>query len=282
MACKKILTIQDISCVGQCSMTVALPVLSAWGHETCVLPTALLSTHTGGFGTPEVIHFDEALQGFWKHWQQNHISFDAVLVGYLGSCSAVKIAEDIVDRLLAPGGICIVDPAMADHGKLYCGLNEDYAHAICSLCRRADYILPNMTEAALLTGTPWREDLDSASIKALCTRMNHPCIILKGKRSSDSKYKYENFLWQKGQLSVFRHSAVPGSFSGTGDLFAACFTVALLLGIETGMAIDIAGGLTGLCVENTIRESAHWYGIRFETILPNITQISQNVLKSYK
>ena len=282
MACKKILTIQDISCVGQCSMTVALPVLSAWGHETCVLPTALLSTHTGGFGTPEVIHFDEALQGFWKHWQQNHISFDAVLVGYLGSCSAVKIAEDIVDRLLAPGGICIVDPAMADHGKLYCGLNEDYAHAICSLCRRADYILPNMTEAALLTGTPWREDLDSASIKALCTKMNHPCIILKGKRSSDSKYKYENFLWQKGQLSVFRHSAVPGSFSGTGDLFAACFTGALLLGIETGMAIDIAGRLTGLCVENTIRESAHWYGIRFETILPNITQISQNILKSYK
>lgn len=280
MACKKILTIQDISCVGQCSMTVALPVLSAWGHETCVLPTALLSTHTGGFGTPEVIHFDEALQGFWKHWQQNHISFDAVLVGYLGSCSAVKIAEDIVDRLLAPGGICIVDPAMADHGKLYCGLNEDYAHAICSLCRRADYILPNMTEAALLTGTPWREDLDSVSIKALCTRMNHPCIILKGKRTSDSKY--ENFLWQKGQLSVFRHSAVPGSFSGTGDLFAACFTGALLLGIETGMAIDIAGRLTGLCVENTIRESAHWYGIRFETILPNITQISQNVLKSYK
>ena len=280
MACKRILTIQDISCVGQCSMTVALPVLSAWGHETCVLPTALLSTHTGGFGTPEVIHFDEALQGFWKHWQQNHISFDAVLVGYLGSCSAVKIAEDIVDRLLAPGGICIVDPAMADHGKLYGGLDEDYAHAICSLCRRADYILPNMTEAALLTGTPWREDLDSVSIKALCTRMNHPCIILKGKRSSDSKY--ENFLWQKGQLSVFRHSAVPGSFSGTGDLFAACFTGALLLGIETGMAIDIAGRLTGLCVENTIRESAHWYGIRFETILPNITQISQNVLKSYK
>ena len=280
MAYKRILTIQDISCVGQCSMTVALPVLSAWGHETCVLPTALLSTHTGGFGIPEVIHFDEALQGFWKHWQQNSITFDAILVGYLGSCSAVKTAEDIVDRLLAPGGICIVDPAMADHGKLYSGLNEDYAHAIGSLCRRADCILPNLTEAALLTGAPWTENLDSASIKALCTRMNHPCIILKGNKTSDSTY--ENFLWDKGKLSVFRHSGVPGSFSGTGDLFAACFTGALLLGMEKGMAIDIAGKLTGLCAENTVRESAHWYGIRFETILPNITQISQNILKSYK
>ena len=127
MSYKRILTIQDISCVGQCSMTVALPILSACGHETCILPTALLSTHTGGFGKPAVVHFDSILDEMWRHWQENEISFDAILVGYLGSVPAVQTAERIMDTMLAPGGITIVDPAFADHGKRYSGLTEEYA-----------------------------------------------------------------------------------------------------------------------------------------------------------
>ena len=156
MAYKRILTIQDISCVGQCSMTVALPILSACGHETCILPTALLSTHTGGFGKPVVVHFDDVLDGMWRHWQENSIAFDAILVGYLGSVEAVKTAGKIMDTMLAPGGISIVDPAVADHGKRYSGLSEEYARAMEGLCRRADIILPNVTEAAMFTGIPYR------------------------------------------------------------------------------------------------------------------------------
>ena len=115
---RRVLTMQDISCVGQCSTTVALPILSACGLEACILPTALLSTHTGGFGKPAVVHFDGALTDIWHHWQENGITFDAILVGYLGSLEAVKAAGEIIDRLLAPGGVAIVDPAMADNGKL--------------------------------------------------------------------------------------------------------------------------------------------------------------------
>ena len=148
MAYKRILTIQDISCVGQCSITVAMPILSACGHETCILPTALLSTHTGGFGKPSVVHFGNALDNLWKHWRENQITFDAILVGYLGSVSAVETASRILEELLAPDGISIVDPAMADHGKRYSGLSEEYAAAMEALCRRADLILPNITEAA--------------------------------------------------------------------------------------------------------------------------------------
>ena len=103
MGYKRTLVIQDISCVGQCSMTVALPILSACGHETCILPTALLSTHTGGFGKPEVIHFDEALNRIVEHWKKNEILFDAILVGYLGTVPAVRTAGQIMDELLAPG-----------------------------------------------------------------------------------------------------------------------------------------------------------------------------------
>ena len=115
--------------MGQCSMTVAMPILSACGHETCILPTALLSTHTGGFGKPVVVHMGEALEGMWRHWKENQISFDAILVGYLGSVAAIEIAEQILSEMLAPGGISIVDPAMADHGKLYSGFDEAYAKA---------------------------------------------------------------------------------------------------------------------------------------------------------
>lgn len=119
MAYKRILTIQDISCVGQCSMTVAIPILSACGHECCILPTAVLSTHTGGFGKPAVVHLDDSLDAMWNHWRNQGITFDAIYTGYLGSTGAVQAAMEIADSLMAPGGLLIVDPAMADHGKRY-------------------------------------------------------------------------------------------------------------------------------------------------------------------
>ena len=133
MAYKRVLTIQDISCVGQCSMTVALPVLSACGLETCNLPTAMLSTHTGGFGKPHVVHLSDAIAPTVRHWQENDITFDAILVGYLGSIAAVEAVSEVLNTMLAPGGVSIVDPAMADHGKRYSGLDEAYAQAIKAL-----------------------------------------------------------------------------------------------------------------------------------------------------
>ena len=133
MNCKRILTIQDISCVGQCSMTVAMPILSACGHETCILPTAVLSTHTGGFGKPAVAHLDGILEAMWKHWKENDIAFDAIYTGYLGSVAAVETAMALSEKMLAPGGVLIVDPAMADHGKRYSGLDEAYAAFLQSI-----------------------------------------------------------------------------------------------------------------------------------------------------
>ena len=118
MSYKRILTIQDISCVGQCSLTVALPVLSACGHETCVLPTALLSTHTGGFGKPAILPLSHALPEILEHWKKNGITFDVVLTGYLGSISAIHTAKQIKDTMRSPKGIWIVDPALADNGSI--------------------------------------------------------------------------------------------------------------------------------------------------------------------
>ena len=273
MAYKRILTIQDISCVGQCSMTVALPILSACGHETCILPTALLSTHTGGFGKPSVIHMDSALDGFWKHWMENEITFDAILVGYLGSIPAIEMTQKILDQLLAPGGLAIVDPAMADHGKLYSGFDEAYARAMEGLCRKADIILPNVTEAAMFSGFPYCEQLTEVYVRGLLQALNHPQVILTGVGYREGETGAAVFC--NGSISHYHHPKIDRNFHGTGDMFAASFTGALLQGKTMEESIKIAGDFVCKAIENTVASPAHWYGVKFETALTDLIQSLQ-------
>ena len=180
MAYKRILTIQDISCVGQCSLTVALPILSACGHETCILPTAMLSTHTGGFQQPVVRQLAGAMEEMAAHWQREKITFDAIYVGYLGSIPAIESTARILDTMLAPEGVSIVDPAMGDNGTLYSGFDMDYAAAMKGLCKKADIILPNITEAALFARRPFQEELTEAYVNCLMDGLEHPCAVLTG------------------------------------------------------------------------------------------------------
>ena len=133
-------------------MTVALPVLSACGHEVCILPSALLSTHTGGFSNPAVTQLADRMAATWQHWQREGIRFDIIYTGYLGSIAAIRETEAIIDALLMPDGIVVVDPAMADHGKLYKGFDDAYAAAMKELCAKADVIMPNITEASMFAG----------------------------------------------------------------------------------------------------------------------------------
>lgn len=268
MAYKRILTIQDISCVGQCSMTVALPILSACGHETCILPTALLSTHTGGFGKPAAVHFEDALDGMWRHWQENDITFDAILVGYLGSVRAVQTAGEILDALLAPGGISIVDPAFADHGKRYSGLTEEYVRAMEGLCRRADIILPNVTEAAVFAGLPYREELEEGYVAGLLDALDHPCVILTGTGCREGE---TGVTIQDGKdRSAYFHPKIGKNCHGTGDMFAACFTGALLQGKTKLESVQIAADFVCKAIEKTVEAPVHWYGVKFEQALPEL------------
>ena len=254
-------------------MTVALPILSACGHETCILPTALLSTHTGGFGKPVVVHLDQALMGMWQHWKENGIVFDAILVGYLGSAAAVETAEQILSEMLAPGGIGIVDPAMADHGKLYSGFDENYAAAMERLCRKADIILPNITEAAMFAGMEYRETLDEAYISRLLKKLAHPCVILTGvgyRAGETGAAVYSN-----GILEQYTHPRVEKNFHGTGDMFAAAFTGALMQEKSLKESVKIAADFVCRAIENTCAAPAHWYGVKFETALPDLIRMLQ-------
>ena len=266
MSVRRILTVQDISCVGQCSMTVALPVLSACGHETCVLPTLLLSTHTGGFGTPEIVRFSDRLEPIIAHWKEKHITFDAVLTGYLGSIQAIDAAAEILNTLLVPGGVAIVDPAMADNGKLYSGFDGAYVEKMKCLCRKADMVLPNLTEAALLAGLPWEDRADEAYAEKLLSGLNFPRVLVTGVGEQTS-----GFLLKDGErMHRYTHPRFPGSFSGTGDLFAAAFTGLLLTGKTVYDSACCAANFTCKAIARTAAHRTHWYGIQFEPVLPEL------------
>lgn len=270
MEYKRILTIQDISCVGQCSMTVALPILSACGHETCILPSMVLSTHTGGFAKPAVRDLTELLPSFAAHWQSAGITFDAIYTGYLGSREAIACASEIMDTMLAPGGKRIVDPAMADHGRLYSGFDEAYAQDMTALCRRSDVMLPNITEAAMMTGLPYREDYDESYIQELLAALEGRDVVLTGVGYHPGETGAA--IRCGGETSRYCHSRVGRNYHGTGDIFAACFTGAWMRGDSLRRSVEIAADVTMRCIENTFRDPAHWYGVKFETSLPYLIE----------
>lgn len=266
MAYKRILTVQDISCLGQCSMTVALPILSACGQETVILPTALLSSHTGGFGKPAVRHLPDFAADAMAHWQENGIDFDAIYVGYLGSMAAVEAVSQIADAMLAPGGKLIVDPAMADHGKLYSGFDEVYAKAMQVLCEKANVMIPNITEAAMMAGIPYRESYDEAYIFELLNALPGESVVLTGVSYSPDT---TGIAIRAGErTSYYPHAKVGKNYHGTGDMFAACFVGCLMQDKSLDEAVKIAGEFTLRSIRATFDNPAHWYGVKFETALP--------------
>ena len=268
MAYKRILTIQDISCVGQCSMTVALPILSACGHEVCILPAALLSTHTGGFGKPAVVHFTELIPQIIDHWKANKIDFDLIYVGYLGSVQAVEYARLIMDSMLAPGGMTVVDPAMADHGKLYSGLDQAYADAMMALCTRADVMIPNITEAVMMAGGSISDSFDREEITRLMKTLPGRDVVMTGVGFENDQTGYG--IRSGENVSFGHHHKVDRNFHGTGDIFASAFVGALACGKKLDEAAKIAAAYTYRCICITCEEPAHWYGVRFESALPDL------------
>ena len=269
---KRILTVQDISCLGQCSITVALPILSACGHETCILPSAVLSTHTGGFGMPHIKDLTEDFDGIIKHWRELNFAFNAVYTGYLGNKKHMDYVKEIFNTLLIPGGMKIVDPAMGDHGKLYTGFDMDYALAMKDLCACADVILPNVTEACFMTGMPYQEELDEEYVSALMGKLEKisPNVVLTGIGYTPEETGV--LVSRNGQRWHYVQRKVPRIFHGTGDVFASSFVGAWLRGKTMEQAVQIAADYTAGCIEKTFNEPAHWYGVKFEEALPQLVK----------
>ena len=276
MSYKKILTIQDISCVGQCSLTVALPILSACGLETCVLPSAVLSTHTSGFSGFTFRDLTEDMPAIKTHWQKEGIQFSAIYTGYLGSTRQIAYVSDIFDTTGTADCIKIVDPAMADNGKLYPPFDLAYVEAMKGLCAKADYIIPNITESCFLTGLEYRSEYDrgyiDAHIEAL-TALGCKNIILTGVSYRPGKTGIE--VVENGIRRYYEHDLMPKSCHGTGDVFASAFVGALMRGKDCYAAAQIAGDYTVACIRATADDPKHWYGVKFEPVLIQLIQALQ-------
>ncbi len=270
---KRILTIQDISCFGQCSLTVALPILSACGVETVILPSAVLSTHTGGFTGFTFRDLTDDIPKIAAHWKKEGIDFDAIYTGYLGSEKQIDMVTDIFKTLSRPNGIKIVDPAMADNGKLYYGFDQAYADAITRLCKEADYVLPNITEVCFMTGLEYKEKYDEAYVnKALdaLDAIGIKNVILTGVSYDDETTGVVVKLGDK--TDYYKHRKLPVGSHGTGDVFASAFSGALLRGRSEYDSARIAANYTLRCIENSAGDDNHRYGAKFETAIPYLIE----------
>lgn len=269
----RVLTIQDISCVGQCSLTVALPVISACGVETCILPSAVLSTHSGGFKGFTFRDLTDDMPAIKEHWVRENIKFDVVCSGYLGSTKQIEYVEDIFNAVGKQNSLKIVDPAMADNGRLYSGFDGEFVQAMKKLCRTADYIIPNVTEAALLTDTEYKTEYDRSYIDGMLEKlsaMGCKNIIISG--VSYEKDTTGVVIYKDGEYSYYRHKRLPKSCHGTGDIFAAAFAGCVARGKTVVQSAQIAADFVFECIKNTIDDEAHWYGVKFEPVLIKLIQ----------
>ena len=276
---KRIITVQDISCVGKCSLTVALPVISAMGVEACVLPTAVLSTHTAfkGFTFRDLTG---DLSAITKHWLQEKISFDAVYTGYLGSFEQINLIHQLIKDFGGGSTRVIVDPCMGDNGALYSGFTPDFARAMAGLCAKADVIVPNLTEASFMLGEPYiaegyAKEYIEEMLKKLAA-LGARRIVLKGISFDDKKLGIACYDSQTQKITWYFHEKMPQSFHGTGDIFASVLTGALVRGFSLDKACRLAADFVVESIRATLsHKDYNWYGVDFESVLHMLTGLSE-------
>ncbi len=269
----KILTIQDISCYGQCSITVALPLISAFGIETAVLPSAVLSTHTSGFSEYTVRDLTDDLPEIRKHWEKEGIFFDAIYTGFIGSIKQLDYIKDIIDSRLKPGGLVFVDPAMADLGEFYNGFDQEFADKMGELCKLGDYILPNTTEACYLLHKPWKSEFTKDEILEMANELSQFTkrnVILKGDTHKDNQLGMVVLDKKESSCEFVYNEKIDYVTHGTGDVFSSIFVGSIMSGKSAAAAAKIAGEFTKKAIEKTIVDPEHTYGVKFEQVIPEL------------
>ena len=281
---KRLAAIHDISGLGKCSLTVALPVVSASGVECCCIPTALLSTHTGGFTGWTFRDLSEDIVPIASHWNELNVKFDAIYSGYLASPAQGELLEKAIELMAGEDTLIIVDPAMADNGKYYANLGEQMTECFRRLIKKADVITPNITEACFLTDTEYpggectvefvEELLEKLSafgpkivaVTGVCLENGRVGVVAKDNSS--------------GRIFTAMNDAREGVFHGAGDIFASSFAALLTRGIEPEKALLTAENFVAECIDRTEkRGTPRHYGMDFESALPAYIRSVENILK---
>lgn len=270
--------VQDLSGFGRCSLTVALPILSAMGVQLSCLPTAVLSTHTGGFTGYTFRDLTEDMEPFFRHWQKENFRFDALYTGYLGSLAQLDIVQRFFDAFQTKESLTLVDPVMGDHGVLYSRFDDRMVQGIRALCARADVIVPNLTEAAFLTGTPYRPEMQNErEMEAVCEKLlalGPKKVVLTGVRPQDGHLGAACHDGKK--LHVYAPPHVPKQYDGTGDVFASVLLGGMLGGCSLEKSMEMAADFTRICVECSLMNGTDMHhGVDFEMCLPRLMEMQK-------
>ena len=274
---RRIAVIQDLSCIGRCSLAVAMSVIPVLGVETAVIPTAILSNHTA-FSSFTFVDFTKEAEDIIDHWKQQDFKFDAIYIGYLGSIDLIRMTERFIRTFRGENTYVILDPAFGDHGRLYTGFDMNYVAELKKLCAEADVILPNVTEACFLLGEAFSED-------AACSRMlmQRAGELLTGRLrnvliTSCQFSDHEISLACVGENAfVYSHERLTMSMHGTGDLFASVFSGLVTRGWNIEKAARLAADFTSDCISYSMKLDDHrWYGVDYEGMLPELIRRVQN------
>ncbi len=272
---KRIVTIQDISCVGKCSLTVALPIISAAGVEAAILPTAVLSTHTA-FPKFTFRDLTDEITPIADTWDALGLTFDAVYTGYLGSFEQIELVEQFLGRFRRDETAVFVDPAMADNGVLYKGFTQEFADRMAGLCGKADLILPNLTEAAFMLHIPYQSEYDEAYVREVLVKLTDlgaRCAALTGislKEGEIGAYFYDS---QRGEFYYYANEKLPVAYHGTGDVFASAALGAHMRGLSLQDSLKVAVDYTLESIRKTMEDpNRRDYGVNFEEALPLLIQ----------
>lgn len=274
---KRIVTVQDISCLGKCSLTVALPIISAMGIETSIIPTAVLSTHTL-WDDYMFEDLTDKIPIVAEHWKKENFGFDAIYTGYLGSIKQIDIMCKFFDEFKTDDNFIFVDPAMADNGELYKDFDKKFANKMRQLCAKADIIVPNLTEACLLTDTEYKKDYDDDYITDLLkklTEIGAKKAIITGAHCG-GKYGIMSYDSESNKFGFYAHKKIDKIFYGTGDVFSSACVGALTNGYSLAKAVEIAGEFVFESIQKTLADSsARMYGVNFEQALPTLAKYNK-------
>lgn len=273
---KRIVTIQDISCVGKCSLTVALPIISAMGVETGIIPTAVLSTHTM-FQNFTCRDLTEEIRPITQHWKSEGIDFDGIYTGYLGSFEQIDLMVELFRSFKTPDNLILVDPVMADNGKLYPAFDEAFAKKMATMCAHADMIVPNITEACFMTDTPYKEVYDEDYVKDLLGKLSQLCsgvCVLTGVSFEPGKTGVMGYEKATGEYFYYCHEKLAQSYHGTGDVFSSTCMGAMMMGKTWQEAVTIAANYTMECIRLTMADpEGRSYGVNFEQAIPYLLDL---------
>lgn len=269
---KRLLTIQDISCVGQCSLTVALPVISACGIETAVLPSSVLSNHTA-FKSWTFNDLTDDMENILNQWKKENITFSAFYTGYVSEAQ-IPIIKKIIKETSRNDAIVVVDPVMADNGKMYAGFAPDFPKKMSELCNGADVVLPNITEASFLLGIEYQsENYGEDYIENICNgliNLGTKNVVLTG--VSFEKEKLGVAVCNGKSIEYYFTERLPVQMHGTGDVFASAFTGALCNGKDLFCSAKIAANYVVESIKATLDDKDHWYGVKFEKAIPYLVK----------